>query len=106
MVVVKGGHLPGAAVDVVYDGSRVDHLEAPRVETPHTHGTGCVFSAAITAALARGESVGEAIRTAKAFITRAIETALPLGRGHGPANPMHGLWEVENSSSGGPAGMG
>lgn len=91
VVVVKGGHLPGAAVDVVFDGSRVERLEAARVETPHTHGTGCVFSAAIAASLARGEGVSEALRSAKAFITRAIEAALPLGRGHGPANPLPGL---------------
>ncbi len=88
-VVVKGGHLEGAAVDVVFDGRRIERLEAPRIPTPHTHGTGCVFSAAITAELARGEEVPEAIRAAKAFITRAIEAALPLGHGHGPANPMH-----------------
>ena len=88
-VVVKGGHLEGAAVDVLYDGRAVERLEAPRVATPHTHGTGCVFSAAITALLARGADVPDAVRTAKQFITRAIETALPLGRGHGPANPLH-----------------
>ncbi len=89
-VVVKGGHLSGAAVDLVYDGARMDWMEAPRVHTPHTHGTGCVFSAAIAAGLARGLAVPAAIREAKAFITRAIDAALPLGRGHGPANPMHG----------------
>ncbi len=88
-VVVKGGHLEDAAVDVVFDGQRIERLEAPRIPTPHTHGTGCVFSAAITAGLARGRDVPEAIRAAKAFITRAIEAALPLGHGHGPANPMH-----------------
>ncbi len=88
-VVVKGGHLEGAAVDVLFDGGRIERLEARRVLTKHTHGTGCVFSAAITAGLARGRDVPEAIRDAKVFITRAIEAALPLGRGHGPANPMH-----------------
>lgn len=88
-VVVKGGHLEGAAVDVMLGGGRVERLEARRIETPHTHGTGCVFSAAITAGLARGQDVPDAVRAAKRFITRAIETALPLGRGHGPANPMH-----------------
>lgn len=88
-VVVKGGHLEGAAVDVLFDGTRVERLEAPRIHTPHTHGTGCVFSAAITAYLARGEEVTQAIRAAKRFITRAIENALPLGGGHGPANPLH-----------------
>jgi hydroxymethylpyrimidine/phosphomethylpyrimidine kinase len=89
-VVVKGGHLAGAAVDVIYDGTRTEWLEAPRIATPNTHGTGCVFSAAIAAGLARGSDARAAIRAAKEFITRAIEDALPLGRGHGPANPMHG----------------
>ncbi len=90
-VVVKGGHLPGAAVDVLYDGRTIERLEAPRVATPHTHGTGCVFSAAITAQMARGADPVEAVRGAKRFITRAIEGALPLGHGHGPANPLHSL---------------
>ncbi|HXX38317.1 MAG TPA: bifunctional hydroxymethylpyrimidine kinase/phosphomethylpyrimidine kinase [bacterium] len=88
-VVVKGGHLEGAAVDVLYHGHAVEHLEGPRVLTPHTHGTGCVFSAAITAQLARGASPVEAVRAAKQFITRAIEGALPLGHGHGPTDPLY-----------------
>jgi hydroxymethylpyrimidine/phosphomethylpyrimidine kinase len=88
-VVVKGGHLEGAAVDTVYDGERLEHLEAARIATRNTHGTGCVFSAAITAALARGDDPHAAIRTAKTFITGAIEGSLPLGGGHGPANPMY-----------------
>ncbi len=89
-VVVKGGHLAGAAVDLVFDGSRVERLEAARIETRHTHGTGCVFSAAITAGLARRVEILQAIRGAKTFVTAAIRAALPLGAGHGPANPMHG----------------
>jgi len=89
-VVVKGGHLEGDAVDLFFDGSRVERLEAPRIQTRHTHGTGCVFSAAITAWLARGTPVPEAVRRAKTFITEAIREGLPLGKGHGPANPMHG----------------
>ena len=88
-VVVKGGHLAGAAIDLVFDGSRVVRLEAARIETRHTHGTGCVFSAAITAGLARRIEILHAIRDAKAFVTAAIREALPLGSGHGPANPMH-----------------
>ena len=88
-VVVKGGHLVGAAVDVVFDGSQVEWLEAPRVATRHTHGTGCVFSAAIAAGLAKGVPTRQAIRDAKTFITAAIREALPLGSGHGPANPLH-----------------
>ena len=93
-VVVKGGHLEGAAVDVVYDGHRLERLETPRIATRHTHGTGCVFSAAITAGLARGQAPADAIRAAKTFITGAIEHALPLGGGHGPANPMYRLRET------------
>jgi hydroxymethylpyrimidine/phosphomethylpyrimidine kinase len=89
VVVVKGGHLAGAAWDLVFDGSRVERLEAARIETRHTHGTGCVFSAAITAGLARRIEPLQAIRDAKTFVTAAIREALPLGSGHGPANPMH-----------------
>jgi len=76
-------------VDLVFDGSRVVRLEAARIETRHTHGTGCVFSAAITAGLARRIEILQAIRDAKTFVTAAIREALPLGSGHGPANPMH-----------------
>ncbi len=94
-VVVKGGHLEGAPLDVLYDGGVITRLEAPRIRTANTHGTGCVFSAAITAYLARGVAVPDAVRAAKVFITQAIEAALPLGRGHGPANPMHGAGTVD-----------
>lgn len=90
-VVVKGGHLEGAAVDAVYDGEHLEHLEAARVATRNTHGTGCVFSAAIAAGLARGDGPRAAIRAAKTFITGAIAGGLALGGGHGPANPMYQL---------------
>ena len=86
-VLVKGGHLPGLeAVDLLYDGAEFLRLAAPRVETPHTHGTGCTYAAAITALLARGESMAAAARQAKDFITRAIQSAPGLGHGHGPVN--------------------
>jgi hydroxymethylpyrimidine/phosphomethylpyrimidine kinase len=90
-VVVKGGHFAGAAVDAVYDAAaaRMEWLEAARIPTRNTHGTGCVFSAAITAGLARGDDVLAAIQAAKVFVTGAIERALPLGGGHGPANPLY-----------------
>jgi len=88
-VLVKGGHLPGPeAVDLLYDGSQFERLPAPRVKTTHTHGTGCSHSAAITALLARGETLLEAVRQAKDFVTRAIASAPALGRGQGPIN----LW--------------
>jgi hydroxymethylpyrimidine/phosphomethylpyrimidine kinase len=88
-VVVKGGHLEDAAlsIDVLFDGVRYEEFAAPRADTPHTHGTGCVFSAAIAAGLATGLGVRDAVAQAKALITAAIAGGLPLGRGHGPADP-------------------
>ncbi len=84
---VKGGHLPGTeAVDLLYDGSEFVRLVAPRIETPHTHGTGCTYSAAITALLARGETLVDAVREAKNFISRAIASAPGIGHGCGPVN--------------------
>ena len=86
-VLVKGGHLPGEeAVDLFYDGAEFVRLAAPRIDTPHTHGTGCTYSAAITALLARGETLVDAVRQAKDFISRAIASAPGLGHGHGPVN--------------------
>lgn len=89
-VVVKGGHLEGDAVDVLYDGEAFTHLKETRVPTHNTHGTGCVFSAAIAAELAKGRTVRDAVRVAKRFVSDAIRAAVPVGHGHGPANPMHG----------------
>ncbi|MGQ0550459.1 MAG: bifunctional hydroxymethylpyrimidine kinase/phosphomethylpyrimidine kinase [Armatimonadota bacterium] len=90
VVVIKGGHLQGDAEDIVYDGRTFTSLREARIPTRHTHGTGCIFAAAIAAELALGKDVMEAIPRAKAFIGAAIRAALPIGRGHGPANPMHG----------------
>jgi len=89
-VVVKGGHAEGAAVDVYWDGSELVELIADRIETANTHGSGCVFSAAIAARLAAGRLAVDAVRDAKQFITNAIEFSLELGHGHGPVNPMFG----------------
>jgi len=86
-VLVKGGHLPGdRSVDVLLHGSEFTEFAAERIETPHTHGTGCTFSAAITALLACGLELVPAIGRAKAFITEAIRTNPGLGRGQGPVN--------------------
>jgi hydroxymethylpyrimidine/phosphomethylpyrimidine kinase len=82
--VVKGGHLDGPAVDVLYDGQTFTELRADRVDTRHTHGTGCTFSSAIAARLARGDDLVAAVRGAKDYITRAIAQAPELGGGHGP----------------------
>jgi hydroxymethylpyrimidine/phosphomethylpyrimidine kinase len=83
---VKGGHLEGAAVDVLFDGDAFHEYPAPRIDTPHTHGTGCTYSAAITAGLALGSSLADAVSRAKAYITEAIQTAPGLGSGSGPVN--------------------
>lgn len=87
-VLVKGGHLAGEAVDVLFDGHTHLEFAAQRIDTPHTHGTGCTYSAAITAMLARGASLREAVAAAKAFITEAIRTNPGLGRGSGPVNHL------------------
>ena len=86
-VVIKGGHrLGGEALDILFDGAEVLRLPAPLIETRSTHGSGCTYSAAITARLAAGASLADAVREAKAFLTRAIESAPGLGSGHGPVN--------------------
>lgn len=86
---VKGGHAEGDPVDVLFDGEVVHHLRARRVETRHTHGTGCTYSAAITALLARGRPLEGAVREAHAWLQRAIAEAPGLGHGHGPLHHMH-----------------
>jgi len=85
-VLVKGGHLADKAVDVLYWRGAVQHLVARKIATVHTHGTGCTYSAAITAELAKGRSLPEAVEIAKRFITVAIETNPGLGKGFGPVN--------------------
>jgi len=89
--VVKGGHAEGDATDVFFDGSRLLEMRGERLPTANTHGSGCVFSAAITAGLARGLDTAAAVHAAKEFITRAIAASLELGHGHGPVNPAFEL---------------
>ncbi len=89
--VVKGGHAEGDAIDIYWDGAQLVELPGRRVDTKNTHGSGCAFSAAIAAGMAKGRSPLEAVRAAKVFITHAIEESLEIGRGHGPVNPMHGM---------------
>jgi len=85
-VLVKGGHLKGDPVDVLWTAGEYHSLPAERVDTKHTHGTGCVISAAITARLAKGEDLVTAVKAAKQFITAAIRTNPGLGNGFGPVN--------------------
>lgn len=85
-VVLKGGHLAGNlhAIDVLFDGEEFYHFESERIATIHTHGTGCTFAAAITAELAKGKQIKEAVTIAKEFIQAAIKHSLPIGKGIGP----------------------
>jgi hydroxymethylpyrimidine/phosphomethylpyrimidine kinase len=81
---VKGGHLPGAAVDLLWDGVSGTSFAAPRLDNRHTHGTGCTLASAIAARLAYGDDVADAVRAAKDYVTRAIASGFALGSGIGP----------------------
>lgn len=94
-ILVKGGHLEGDAVDILYRRGEWTEFSAPRIETRHTHGTGCTFSAAITASLAAGRDLEEAIRLAKRYITEAIRNNPGLGSGSGPLD-HHARFRGEN----------
>ncbi|MBM7620809.1 hydroxymethylpyrimidine/phosphomethylpyrimidine kinase [Bacillus tianshenii] len=86
-VVIKGGHGNGnELIDLIYDGDRFLEMKSFRIATKNTHGTGCTFAAAITAQLAKGESVLDAIQIGKQYIHAAIEDSLQIGSGHGPTN--------------------
>ena len=85
-VLVKGGHLTGDAVDILFHEGKSLEFTAPRIETQHTHGTGCTYSAAITASLAAGDDLHTAVGKAKRYITEAIRGNPGLGAGSGPVN--------------------
>jgi hydroxymethylpyrimidine/phosphomethylpyrimidine kinase len=90
-VVMKGGHLEGdLVVDILYDGEEFHEFSGPRIQTRNTHGTGCTFASAIAAFLARGETVPEAVRRAKDYLSEAIRQAYDTGQGHGP---VHHFWQ-------------
>lgn len=92
-VFLKGGHLSGNALDILYDGSNFHQFSEERIDTKNTHGTGCTTSAAIATGLAQGMDVYAAVGRAKEYITAAIRSALPLGGGHGPTNHMAWVFE-------------
>lgn len=94
-VLLKGGHLDGPfSPDLLLDASGATWLEAPRVATRNSHGTGCTLAAALAARLARGEPLAEAAQAAKAYLAGAIAAAdsLGVGSGHGPVHHFHALW--------------
>jgi hydroxymethylpyrimidine/phosphomethylpyrimidine kinase len=88
-VLMKGGHLTGEeAVDLLFDGRSFSYLRSTRLAAQHTHGTGCVLSAAITAYLALGRPIAEAVALGKEFVTEALINAIPMGQGRGPCDPL------------------
>lgn len=96
-VLIKSGHLPDdpECVDLLFDGNEATMLPAPRYSTVHTHGAGDAFASAITASLAKGASVPQAVRLGKRFVTRCVEHAYPLGKGIGPVSTF---WRVSSRS--------
>jgi hydroxymethylpyrimidine/phosphomethylpyrimidine kinase len=92
-VVIKGGHRRGPAIDLFFDGKKFRELRSPRIRTRHTHGTGCTFSAAIVAYLAKGEDIENAVVLAKKFITQAIRQGFAVGSGHSPVHHFHAWWD-------------
>ncbi len=90
-VLVKGGHLHGEAVDLLFDGQEFHEFRSGRIETKNVHGTGCTYASAIATYLAQELDMVEAVAAAKRFITEAIRHGLALGQGHGPTNPYAAL---------------
>ncbi|REJ10000.1 bifunctional hydroxymethylpyrimidine kinase/phosphomethylpyrimidine kinase [Halobacillus trueperi] len=93
---VKGGHLNGRAVDFLYDGQWFHEFESERIDSSNTHGTGCTYSAAITAYLSQGHALPQAVKEAKYFVTEAIRHSFDLGKGSGPTNHFALREEVFN----------
>jgi hydroxymethylpyrimidine kinase/phosphomethylpyrimidine kinase/thiamine-phosphate diphosphorylase len=99
-VLIKGGHLAGEAVDLLFIGEQMHRLTAPRIATRNTHGTGCTYSAAIATCLAQGYPLLKAVTRSKRYISLAIEHAVDCGQGHGPVNHFRAaqlLMQEENA---------
>ena len=95
-VLVKGGHLAGNPVDVLFDGNQLIRFPSQRIASMHTHGTGCTLASAIASGLAWGQDVPAAVRAAKEYVTGAISAGFPLGGGIGPVD--HG-WRLRADSA-------
>ena len=96
--IIKGGHSAvagseGAATDILYDSEGVRDYTTTRIETNNTHGTGCTFASAIAAALARGTNLRGSVAMAKAYVTKALQSAYPVGQGHGPVHHFFRFWQ-------------
>lgn len=99
-VLVKGGHLPGNAADVLYERGQTAEqafwFEQPRIDNPNTHGTGCTLSSAIACNLAEGRTLHDSVQRAKGYLTDALKAGLDLGKGAGPLNHMQGTFPATN----------
>jgi hydroxymethylpyrimidine/phosphomethylpyrimidine kinase len=99
-VVVKGGHLSGRALDIVFDADRLHAVDQPRILSRNTRAMGCTFSAAIAAHLARGADFLKTVRRAKAYIAGAIAHGLSIGGGVGPTHHFFDLYARAGSATG------
>jgi hydroxymethylpyrimidine/phosphomethylpyrimidine kinase len=97
-VLVKGGHLPGSPVDLLFDGDRMIRYSGQRIATTHTHGTGCTLASAIASRLAIGDDVPTAVHAARKYVAGAIAAGFPLGAGIGPVD--HG-WRLRAGTAAG-----
>jgi len=93
-ILIKGGHLDGDAIDILMLGDDQYRLTSERIDTINTHGTGCTLSAAIATFLAQGYPLRRAVERAKRFVSLAIESSVPLGKGHGPVNHFHAAMQL------------
>jgi hydroxymethylpyrimidine/phosphomethylpyrimidine kinase len=97
-VLLKGGHMEDAEVtDILYQGDTAEEMTHPRIDTRHTHGTGCTLASAIAAGLAQGMELAAAVRRARAYVLTAIKTAPGFGHGHGPLNHAHTVAPFDGS---------
>lgn len=97
-VLIKGGHLKDNATDLLFDGKKIITFEMEHISTKNTHGTGCTLSSAIASNLANGETVEQAVKHAKEYITTAIEHSLAIGKGVGPTNHFYTLYKKAGMS--------
>lgn len=99
-VLLKGGHLASDPNDLFYDGTEFYWYPGKRIETKNTHGTGCTLSSVITANLAKGATLTEAVEVAKDYITNAIQHSFNLGKGHGPVHHFYAFYEGTSEKAG------
>ncbi|OJH19279.1 bifunctional hydroxymethylpyrimidine kinase/phosphomethylpyrimidine kinase [Bacillus obstructivus] len=92
-VLLKGGHLEGDPNDLFFDGMQFTWLKGKRIHTKNVHGTGCTLSSAITAYIAKGYSLQEAVKAGKSYITKAIQYSINIGSGHGPTHHFFDIYE-------------